>query len=92
MLRLYNLTPADLFFKYEAFLMSRPSGLRAKMSVLTLPVARQLRTEVAREQQAQAVSSSTSAMSGVAVPRGGEVKGSVGVKRGRNGHGDLGGL
>lgn len=56
MCRIYNLSPQDLYFKYEAFLMSRPSGLRAKMSKFSLDVARELRKEVQRESQARGVS------------------------------------
>jgi len=52
----YNLSPQDLFFKYEAFLLSRPSGLRAKLSTFTLDVARELRKEIQRENQAKSLS------------------------------------
>lgn len=72
--------------------MSRPSGLRAKLSNLTLESARELRREIQREQQAQAVSSSTSTMAGTSGSREAGLKSTAGVKRGRNGHGDLGGL
>ncbi|KAL7424793.1 DNA-directed DNA polymerase alpha subunit pol12 [Cryptotrichosporon argae] len=54
-LRMYNLAPQDLFFKYEAILLSRPSGLRAKLATLTLDTARELRRELQRETQAKAV-------------------------------------
>lgn len=55
MVRVYNLTPQDLYFKYEAFLMSRPSGLRAKLSKFTLDVARELRKDVQRQNQTKAL-------------------------------------
>lgn len=55
MSRVYSLSAQDLFFKYEAFLLSRPSGLRAKMSTFTLDVARDLRKEIQREVQAKQV-------------------------------------
>lgn len=54
MLRTYSLSAQDLFFKYEAFLMSRPSGLRQKLSKFTLDVARELRKEIQRESQSKA--------------------------------------
>lgn len=93
-MRLYNLTPADLFYKYEAFLLSRPSGLRAKLSVLTLETARELRREIQREQQAQAVAGSMAAASPASGSRdaGAGGRSSIGVKKARHGHGDLGGL
>lgn len=57
MSRIYALSPQDLYFKYEAFLLSRPSGLRAKLSNFTLDVARDLRKEIQRETQAKQVAS-----------------------------------
>ncbi|KAK8866041.1 hypothetical protein IAR55_001192 [Kwoniella newhampshirensis] len=39
----------------ESFLMSRPSGLRAKLSTLTLDTVREVKKEISREQQAKAV-------------------------------------
>lgn len=59
MLRMYSLSAQDLFFKYEAFLMSRPSGLRQKLSKFNLDVARELRKEIQRESQSKALASST---------------------------------
>lgn len=82
MLRLYNLTANDLFFKHEAFLLSRPSGLRQKMSVLTVDVAKELRREIQREHQARVVASSASEVT---------PKASVGVRKGK-GAADIGGL
>jgi DNA polymerase alpha subunit B len=60
MCKVYGLSPQDLFFKYEAFLLSRPSGLRAKLSTFTLEVARELRKEVQRESQAKGLAASIS--------------------------------
>lgn len=82
MIRLYNLSPTDLFFKYEAFLLSRPSGLRSKLSVLTIDTAKELRREIQREHQAKAVASSASEMT---------PKAAVGMRKGK-GAADLGGL
>jgi DNA polymerase alpha subunit B len=90
-LRLYNLTPASLFYKYEAFLLSRPSGLRARLSVLTLETVRELKKEIQREQQAKAVAG-VNGMSGSgegAAKSGGM---SVGVRKGKGNMADLGGL
>ena len=84
-LRLYNLEPSTLFYKYEAFLLSRPSGLRAKLSTLTLDTARELRKEIQREQQAKAVVSST------ATPDATKAAG-IGARKGKGAMGDLGGL
>lgn len=81
MTRTYGLSAQDLFFKYEAFLMSRPSGLRAKLSKFTLDVARELRREIQRESQAKAL----------APPSAGEAK-VAGVRRKNAAVGDLGGL
>lgn len=73
--------------------MSRPSGLRAKLSVLTLNSVRELKREIQREQQAQAIASSTSAMTGGSGMREGPGKtAGAGIKRGRHGQADLGGL
>lgn len=88
-MRLYNLTASDLFFKYEAFVMSRPSGLRAKLSTITINSVKELRTELQRSQQAKAVAN----MGAANVPRlnGSEKKAAVGVKKAK-GLGDLEGL
>ncbi|WVQ97259.1 hypothetical protein IAU59_004370 [Kwoniella sp. CBS 9459] len=94
-LRIYNLSPADLFYKYEAFLMSRPSGLRAKLSVLTLDTLRDLRTEIQREQQAKAVASMASTThSNPAPSASGSRNGAaaVGVKKGKGNMTDIGGF
>jgi DNA polymerase alpha subunit B len=80
MMRIYNISPTDLFFKYEAFLMSRPSGLRAKLSTLTVESAKELRREIQREHQAKAVASSASEVT---------PKASVGVRK-TKGPADLG--
>lgn len=53
-LRVFGLSAQDLWFKYEAFLLSRPAGLRAKLSKFNLDVARELRKEIQRESQAKA--------------------------------------
>ena len=82
MIRLYGLTAADLFFKYEAFLMSRPSGLRSKLSVMTVETAKELRREIQREHQARIVASAAAEVT---------PKASVGMRKGK-GVGDLGGL
>lgn len=72
MSRVYNLTPQDLWFKYEAFLLSRPSGLRAKLSIFTLDVARDLRKEIQREVQTKHVASTpTEKVAGVRKKAGG---------------------
>ncbi|OCF32814.1 DNA polymerase alpha subunit B [Kwoniella heveanensis BCC8398] len=92
-LRIYNLTPADLFYKYEAFLMSRPSGLRAKLSVLTLDTLRELRTEIQREQQAKVVANMASATHSAATPStSGSKNVAVGVKKGKGNMTDIGGF
>lgn len=87
MLRLYNLDPSALFFKYEAFVMSRPSGLRAKLSVLTLDTARELKKEIQREHQAKAVSVAAGSHTHTETPKAG-----VGMRKGRGNMTDLGGL
>ncbi|OCF55338.1 DNA polymerase alpha subunit B [Kwoniella mangroviensis CBS 10435] len=92
-LRMYNLTPADLFFKYEAFLMSRPSGLRAKLSSLSLETLRELRSEIQREQQAKAVAAMAglpSAASGIQSDQ--STKSAVGVRKGKGNMADIGGF
>lgn len=81
-IRIYNISPTDLYFKYEAFLLSRPSGLRAKLSTLTLESVRELRREIQREHQAKAVASSASEVT---------PKATVGMRKGK-GAADLGGL
>ena len=81
-MRLYNLPPSTLFYKYEAFVMSRPSGLRAKLSTLTIETARELRSEIQREQQVKAVVSNAPDMTPKAS--------GVGVRRAKMN--DLGGL
>lgn len=88
-MRLYNLAASDLFFKYEAFVMSRPSGLRAKLSTITINSVKELRTELQRSQQAKAVAS----MGATNTPglNGSEKKAAVGVKKAK-GLGDLEGL
>ena len=80
--QIYNISPTDLFFKYEAFLLSRPSGLRAKLSTMTIESAKELRREIQREHQARAVASSASEMT---------PKANVGVRKAKNAS-DLGGL
>ncbi|WRT64268.1 uncharacterized protein IL334_001199 [Kwoniella shivajii] len=87
-LRLYHLTPADLFFKYEAFLMSRPSGLRAKLTNLSLETLKELRAEIQRGQQAKAVASmaaspSTTDQSG---------RSNLGLRKGKGNMNDIGGF
>ncbi|KAK4685108.1 DNA polymerase alpha subunit B, partial [Tremellales sp. Uapishka_1] len=81
-LRIYGLTPSALFYKYEAFLMSRPSGLRAKLSVLTLDTIRELRKEIQREHQTKALST----------PSDTPKAATVGMKKGKGGMSDLGGF
>lgn len=85
MLRLYNLTASTLFFKYEAFVMSRPSGLRAKLSTLSLDTARELKKEIQREHQAKAVAASSSH---VDTPK----SNGMGMRKGKGNMADLGGL
>ncbi|KAE8542848.1 hypothetical protein D1P53_000911 [Cryptococcus gattii VGV] len=89
LMRLYNLTASDLFFKYEAFVMSRPSGLRAKLSTITIDSVKELRTELQRSQQAKSVASMATA-SGPGM-NGSEKKKAVGVKKAK-GLSDLEGL
>ncbi|KIR52809.1 DNA polymerase alpha subunit B [Cryptococcus gattii Ru294] len=89
LMRLYNLTASDLFFKYEAFVMSRPSGLRAKLSTITIDSVKELRTELQRSQQAKAVASmATASGPGMGGP---EKRKAVGVKKAK-GLSDLEGL
>jgi DNA polymerase alpha subunit B len=87
MLRLYNLDPSALFFKYEAFVMSRPSGLRAKLSVLTLDTARELKKEIQREHQAKAVAVAAGSHTHETPKASG-----VGMRKGKGNMADLGGL
>ncbi|WVO24491.1 uncharacterized protein IAS62_005859 [Cryptococcus decagattii] len=89
LMRLYNLTASDLFFKYEAFVMSRPSGLRAKLSTITIDSVKELRTELQRSQQAKVVVSM--AMASGPGTNGSEKKKAVGVKKAK-GLSDLEGL
>ncbi|WVQ82653.1 hypothetical protein IAT38_004785 [Cryptococcus sp. DSM 104549] len=96
-LRLFNLTPDDLHFKHEAFVMSRPSGLRAKLETFNLSTVRALRNELQREQQAKAVASAGGAAGGgsgggagvKATPQRGAA---VSVKKRGGGLGDMLGL
>ncbi|CAK9784941.1 DNA polymerase alpha, subunit B [Cutaneotrichosporon oleaginosum] len=55
MAQVYSISAQDLFYKHEAFLLSRPSGLRAKLSTFTLDVARELRKEIQREFSAKRI-------------------------------------
>lgn len=88
-MRLYNLAASDLFFKYEAFVMSRPSGLRAKLSTITIDSVKELRTELQRSQQAKVVAGmATTSGPGT---NGSEKKKTVGVKKAK-GLSDLEGL
>ncbi|ODN77905.1 hypothetical protein L202_05011 [Cryptococcus amylolentus CBS 6039] len=90
LLRSYNLSPADLYFKYEAFVMSRPSGLRARLSDLSIDTVRELRLELQRAQQASAVASmGASGASGLPAS---EKKTAVGVKKTKGKKADLEGL
>nr|XP_019049362.1 hypothetical protein I302_03148 [Kwoniella bestiolae CBS 10118]OCF28292.1 hypothetical protein I302_03148 [Kwoniella bestiolae CBS 10118] len=92
-LRLYNLAPADLFFKYEAFLMSRPSGLRAKLGNLSLDTLRELRSEIQREQQAIAVAAMAGG-TGATPGRSNDQpsKQAVGMRKGKGNMADIGGF
>ena len=83
--RMYNLDPQALFYKYEAFLLSRPSGLRAKMSTPTLDSMRELKKDIAREQQSKIVASAGSENT----PKAGS---NAGVRKGKGNMADLGGL
>lgn len=66
--------------------MSRPSGLRTKLSTPTLDSMRELKKDIQREHQAKAV-----ATNGVEnTPT--NVGGSVGVRKGKGNMADLGGL
>ncbi|WWC86378.1 uncharacterized protein L201_001254 [Kwoniella dendrophila CBS 6074] len=91
-LRIYHLTPADLFFKYEAFLMSRPSGLRAKLATVTLDTLRELRAEIQREQQAKAVAGMAASTSTSVSPAGQSARSAAGVRKGKGNMGDIGGF
>lgn len=53
LLRLYNLTASDLFYKYEAFVLSRPSGVRAKLNTISIGSVKELRQQIQRDQMAQ---------------------------------------
>ncbi len=91
-LRLFNLPPSNLFYKYEAFLLSRPSGLRAKLSVLTLDTIRELRKEIQREHQANTVAGMNGTPGGSEFASENTPKGRVGVRKGKGNMSDLGGL
>ena len=67
--------------------MSRPSGLRAKLSVLTLETARELKKEIQREHQAKAVSVAAGSHTHTETPKAG-----VGMRKGKGNMADLGGL
>lgn len=84
-MRLYNLDPSALFYKYEAFVMSRPSGLRAKLSTMTLDTARELKKEIQREHQAKAIAASSHQSE---TPK----SSGVGMRKGKGNMADLGGL
>ena len=87
LIRLYNLTPSDLFYKYEAFVLSRPSGLQAKLKTLSISSVKELRTEIQREQAALHIAAQGAAAAANAGPGGASVrkaKAGVGL--------DLGGL
>jgi DNA polymerase alpha subunit B len=88
MLRLYSLDPSALFFKYEAFVMGRPSGLRAKLSVLSLDTARELKKEIQREHQAKAVAVAAGSHTHSETPK----SSGVGMRKGKGNMADLGGL
>ncbi|EIW72508.1 hypothetical protein TREMEDRAFT_66921 [Tremella mesenterica DSM 1558] len=85
-LRLYNLTPSTLYYKYEAFLLSRPSGLRARLSILSLDTIRELRKEIQREQQAKAIANMSPAQNENTPVVG------VGVRKAKGNMSDLGGF
>lgn len=81
------MTPQTLFYKYEAFLLSRPSGLRAKLQVLNLETFRELKKELQREQQTArlAAAAGVQGTPGQSTPK-------TGVRKAKAGLGDLGGL
>ena len=89
-IRLYNIPPSSLYYKYEAFLLSRPSGLRAKLSILTLDTVRELRKEIQRERQVHALAGINGTPGGLAAEK--TPKGGVGVRKGKANMGDLSGL
>ena len=64
MLRMYSLSAQDLWFKYEAFLLSRPSGLRQKLSKFNIDVARELRKDIQREHQTKALQAGSASTPG----------------------------
>lgn len=66
--------------------MSRPSGLRAKLSTMTLETARELKKEIQREYQAKAVAASSVHQSDT--PK----SGGMGMRKGKGNMADLGGL
>jgi len=87
-LRIYNIDPSALFFKYEAFVMSRPSGLRAKLSTLTLDTVRELKKEIQREHQAKAVATAAGSHVHNDTPK----SNAMGMRKGKGNMADLGGL
>jgi len=84
--------PPTLFYKYEAFLLSRPSGLRAKLSILTLDTIRELRKEIQREQQINALNGINGTPGGPGSADETTPKGGMGVRKGKGNMTDLGGL
>lgn len=84
-MRLYNLDPSALFYKREAFILSRPSGLRAKLTNMTVENVRELKKEIQREHQAKAVAASTQQSD---TPK----SNGLGMRKGKGNMADLGGL
>jgi DNA polymerase alpha subunit B len=74
-----------LFYKHEAFVLSRPSGLRVKLSVMSLDTARELKKEIQREYQAKAVAASAHQSD---TPK----SNGVGMRKSKGNMADLGGL
>jgi DNA polymerase alpha subunit B len=70
--------------------MSRPSGLRQKLSTLTLDTVRELKKEIQREHQAKAVATAA----GSHVHNNGDTPKSngMGMRKGKGNMADLGGL
>jgi DNA polymerase alpha subunit B len=87
LLRIYSLTAETLYYKYEAFVLARPSGLRVKMETLSMESLKEFREQIKRDQTAAHIAAQGAAASA----DGGNVGGSS--RKAKAGVGlDLGGL
>ncbi|WVO16943.1 hypothetical protein L204_104629 [Cryptococcus depauperatus] len=91
LLRLYHLNAHDLYYKYEAFVMSRPSGLRSKLSTMTIDSVKDFRTDLQRQQQTKTIASMGGATDRIS-SLSNDPKVAVGVKKVKGNLGDLEGL